>query len=253
MGTSPLPLRTRLVPREGPGDRLLVLLHGYGLPPDDLTERLELLDPQHRCTVAVPAAPFEHKGKDIWHRALTTAPDTAAVQYRESLDHLDELLAALEARTGLAAADAIVGGFSQGGGLGFGLLLARGIRHRPAAAFGICSFPPAFSGFRVDLAAAAGHRCFMASADRDHFAPIEASRGGARRLRDAGLELTYVELDTGHEMTDEAAAAAGVWIDAVTSGSPIAGDPPDLSDPAGGEAVSSGSFYDGLWVDSASE
>jgi predicted esterase len=242
-----LPLDTQLLPRDGVGERLLVLLHGYGLPASDLTDRLAVLDPHRRCTVAVPTAPFEHKGKDIWHRALSTSAATAAQQYRDSLLLLDELLGALEAATGLAAAEAIVGGFSQGGGLGYGLLVAADLEHRPAAAFGICSFPPAFEGFRVDEAAAVGRPCFMASARRDHFAPIEGSRAGACRLRDAGLDLTYVEMDTEHEMTDEAALAAGRWIDAVAAGRPVTGFD-DVLDRVGTGA----GFYDGLWVETSS-
>jgi predicted esterase len=235
------------VPREGVGERLLVLLHGYGLPSSDLTDRLSQLDPFGRCTVAVPTAPFEHKGTNIWHRALSTSAEAAAQQYQESLHLLDELLGALESTTGLASDEAIVGGFSQGGGLGYGLLVAADLEHRPAAAFGICSFPPAFGGFRVDLAAAAGRRCFLASAHRDHFAPIEGSRAGACRLRDAGLDLTYVELDTEHEMTDEAATAAGHWIDAVVGAQPVGGFDDAL------DRVGTGAgFYDGLWVETSS-
>ena len=38
----------RVLERRGPQDRLLVLCHGYGLPVSDLTDRLELLDPDGR-------------------------------------------------------------------------------------------------------------------------------------------------------------------------------------------------------------
>lgn len=238
------PLRARILRGTGAGDRLLVLLHGYGLPVTDLTDRLDLLDPERRCTVVAPVAPFERKGSAIWHRALSTSAELAARQYRESLDLLDGLLGWAESRTGLPASDAIVGGFSQGGGLGFGLLLAAGIEHRPAAAFGICSFPPAFAGFAVDTAAAAGRHCFLASAHRDHFAPIEGSRAGASQLRASGLDLTYVEMDTGHEMTDAAAALAGRWIAGVAAGRPVDGFDDVLAEVGTGPG-----FYEGLWAE----
>jgi predicted esterase len=243
MSELPERLSARILPRDGKGDRLLVLLHGYGLPAEDLTDRLALLDPDGVCTVVVPAAPFEHRGSSIWHRALLTAPDEAEAQYRHSVALLDDLLGSVQEQTGLAASDAIVGGFSQGGGLGFGLLVAEGIEHRPAAAFGICSFPPAFAGFRVDPVAAAGRKCFLASARRDHFAPIESSRAGAWRLRSIGLDLTYTELDSEHEITDEAAALAGRWLAPVAGGRPVTGFPDLLADVGGGPG-----FYDQLWV-----
>jgi predicted esterase len=237
------PLNARIVPGVGAGGRLLVLLHGYGLPVADLTDRIDLLDPERRCTVLAPVAPFERKGSAIWHRALSTSVELAARQYRESLDLLDELLGWAESVTGLPASEAIVGGFSQGGGLGFGLLLVAGIEHRPAAAFGICSFPPAFSGFAVDSSAAAGRPCFLASAHEDHFAPIEGSRAGASALRGAGLELTYVEMDAGHEMTDVAAGLAGRWIARVAAGRPVDGFDDVLTEVGTGPG-----FYEGLWA-----
>lgn len=236
-------LPVRILPRAGAGDRLLVLLHGYGLPVEDLTDRLALLDPDGACTVAVPQAPFAHRGQRIWHRALLSAPDVAREQYVRSLELLDDLLGRLQDHTGLPAADAIVGGFSQGGGQAYGLLLGAGIEHRPAAAFGICSFPPAFADFAVDLSAAAGRACFLASARQDHFAPIESSRAGAWRLRQAGLDLTYCELPGEHEMTDEAAALAGRWIAAVAAGRAVDGFADLLTEVGDGAG-----FYDGLWV-----
>lgn len=211
-------LRSHIVEGHDSGDRLLVLLHGYALAATDLTDRLALLDPDGACTVVVPEAPFEHKGAAIWHRGIATSPELASVQYRESIGLLDDLLGRLEHDTGLAAAEAIVGGFSQGGGLAFGLLLAAGLQHRPAAVFGICSFPPVFDGFVMDPAAPVGRHCFLASAHRDHFAGIESSRAGACALRDTGMDLTYVEVDSGHEMTDEAATLAGRWISRVAAG-----------------------------------
>jgi predicted esterase len=236
-------LAARILPRNGRGERLLVLLHGYGLPTSDLTDRLARLDPDGVCTVVVPTAPFEHRGTSIWHRALLSAPEVAQQQYLASLTLLDDLLGRVQDETGLPASDAIVGGFSQGGGQAYGLLVAAGVRHRPAAAFGICSFPPAFAGFRVDPVAAAGRPCFLASARRDHFAPIEGSRAGASQLRAAGLDLTYVELDGEHVMTDGAADLAGRWIAQVAAGRRATGFEDLLTEVGDGPG-----YYEGLWT-----
>jgi predicted esterase len=147
-----------------------------------------------------------------------TARAEAEAQYLASLAALDALLGDLEQDLGLAAADAVVGGFSQGGGLALGLLLGADVHHRPAAAWGICSFAPVVRGFRVDRTAAAGRPYLLSSARQDRFAPIEASRAGAALLRDTGLDLTYVESDGPHEMTDEAAALVGSWLAALDGG-----------------------------------
>lgn len=204
-------LSSAIVERDGPQDRLLVLLHGYGEPVADLVDRLDRIDPSGAFLVAAPVAPFERKGRAIWHRALN-APGEAAEQYLTSLAAIDELLGRLEAETGLRAVDAVVGGFSQGGGQAIGLLIGADVRHRPAAGFGVCSFPPHVPGFRYDPAAAGGRPYLLTSARRDHFAPIEASRSSARAIVDVGLAVTYEELDTEHVMTDEAAELIGAWL-----------------------------------------
>lgn len=236
-------LAHEIIERPGPQTGLLVLLHGYGEPASDLRDRLHLLDPEARFLAVVPDAPFERKGRAIWHRALSV-PDVAEAQFRASLSALDDLLGVLEAETGRPAADAVVGGFSQGGGLALGLLLSADVACRPRAGFGICSFPPPVRGFRVDRRAAAGRPFFLASARQHHFAPIEASRSGAVLLRDAGLDLAYAETAGAHEMTDEAARLVGGWL-AATGG-------PGTSGPAGGAELLAGvsarsGLYDDLW------
>lgn len=233
-------LSSTVLQREGPQDRLLVLLHGYGEPIEQLSSRVDLLDPAGRFKVVLPHAPFERGGRAIWHRALTARAEAEA-QYVLSLAAVDHHLGELEERLGLPAADAVVGGFSQGGGLALGLVLSADVHHVPAAAFGVCSFPPVVQGFRVDPAACAGRAYFLSSARRDHFAGIEMSRAGAALLRDVGLDLTYVEADGGHEMTDEAAQQIGAWLEALGRGE--RGAIPDLlADVAGLDG-----HFAGLW------
>lgn len=236
-------LAHEIVERTGPQARLLVLLHGYGEPASDLAERLDRLDPEGRYLAVVPEAPFERKGRAIWHRALSV-PDEAEAQFRASTAAVDALLGALGAETGLAATDAVVGGFSQGGGLALGLLLGAEVAHRPRAGFGVCSFPPPVRGFRVDRRSAAGRPFLLSSARADHFAPIEASRSGAVLLRDTGLLLAYTESDGGHEMTDQAADHIGTWLAALDAGRAWTGD--RGSELLAGVTARSG-LYDDLW------
>lgn len=226
----------------GASDALLLLVHGYAEPPTNLTDRLELIDPQHRCTVVVPRAPFEHRGAPIWHRALLTAPLEAAAQYDTSLHLLDALLGHLVDRFGLPMERTVVGGFSQGGGLALGLLLSADVRHRPSAGFGVCSFPPAFPGFRASREAGRDRPFLLSSARQDRFAPIEASRGGAAALAELGVALTYLETDGEHVMSDEAAAAVGDWLPGVLDGTNDPVHSPHLE----GVDTRNG-FYEDLW------
>lgn len=230
MGDPP-PLHYDTLPRPGAASRLLVLLHGYGRGPGELTDRLDLIDPDGECLAVVPTAPFVWKDKRIWHRPLS-AGDEAATQLLASARALDRLLGHLARTTGLPADEALVGGFSQGGGVGCTLLLAAATEHRPAGAFGVCSFPPPVDGFRVAASAVPGRPCFLASARRDGFADIELSRQGAQALRDVGIDLTYVETDDAHEMTDTAARALGRWL-AATRAATAGPRPPEHDGPVG--------------------
>jgi hypothetical protein len=106
----------------------------------------------------------------------------------------------------------------------------------------VCSFAPSIGGFRVDPAAALGRACLAVSASRDHFAPPELSRVSAAALAAIGLEVSYEEIDSAHEMTDEAAAIVGRWLS-----TPAEERRRGRSDELLRDADVSSSFYDGLW------
>lgn len=243
MQTAPSELSYEVIDRsDGVPDAVLVLVHGYAEPPSNLTDRIHLIDPSRRCAVVVPTGPFERRGERIWHRALTTAPLEAAGQFDVSLRLLDALVGRLAERFVVPLDRIVVGGFSQGGGLSLGLMLSADAINRPLAGFGVCSFPPAFPGFRASRSAAHGRPFLLSSARNDHFAPIEASRGGAATLVELGMALTYMETGGEHVMSDEAAAAIGEWLGPVVDGTHSPTSSPLLD----GVSTRDG-FYDGLW------
>jgi predicted esterase len=236
----PVPLAYDVVDRGGSPERLLVLIHGYARPPSDLTERLHLLDPDRRFLAVAPHAPYRHRDQVIWHKP--GGATGTEEQYMGSLAALDDLLGTLQERTGLPASEAVVGGFSQGGGLALSMLFHADAVHRPAIAFGVCSFPAPVRGFPVERAAAVGRPAFLLGARRDRFAPIEVFRGGAALIASTGIDLTYVEHDAEHEMTDAAAAEVAAWLAGVLSGEVTGSSGRELYD---GAPVPG--FFDGLW------
>lgn len=236
----PIPdLTFEVLERDGAQDRLLVLVHGYGEPPTNLTDRIEMIDPDGRFCTVVPSGPFEHRGATIWHRAINTAPELAATQFAASHTALDRLVGHCADRFDLPLDDAVVGGFSQGGGLAMSLLLGADVQHRPAAAFGVCSFPPAFPGFRVDRAAASARPYWLRTSRNDRFVDIDTARGAAAMVRSM-LRLTYRESDDEHVMTDDDAAAIGRWLVGAVD-NPV-DDAAELD-----AAADRADFYDGLW------
>ncbi|MCB1250200.1 MAG: hypothetical protein R2699_04225 [Acidimicrobiales bacterium] len=205
-------LEHELIAREGPQDRLLLLIHGYGESTAPMTDRLDLIDPEGRFVALVPRAPFTHKGADIWHRALFGNADDAVEQYHSSLARLGGLVDEVCARDGFDPAEAVFAGFSQGGGLAIGLGLATAERPRPAGCIGWCAFAPPIEGLAIRRGRVAGLPVLLTSSHDDVFIGIDSSRQSAAVLRDLGVDLSFIEVHTGHRLTDELAKAAGAWL-----------------------------------------
>ncbi len=207
-------LDVQIVRRDGPQNRLLFLVHGYGESPSAFTDRLDEFDPGGQFLVATPIGPFEKKGKAIWHRALFGSSDDATAQYLASLGALQQALLGTCANEGFDPTAAVVGGFSQGAGLAIGLCLAVGpvAIPVPAACVALCGFAPPIAGLRVDLDRVKGLPLFLSVADDDVFVPIDASRHSAATLAWLGFDLRYHELPSRHEVTPQAAALAGAWL-----------------------------------------
>jgi len=208
-------LDVRIVRRDGPQERLLFLVHGYGEPTSVLTDHLDVIDPKGRFLVATPVGPFEKKGKPIWHRALFGSSDDATVQYLASLGALQRSLVQTCENSGLDPAEVMVGGFSQGAGLAIGLCLAIGpvATPPPLACVAFCGFAPPIAGLEVDLDRVIGLPLFLSVADDDAFVPMDGSRRSAATLASFGFGVRYYELHSRHEITPEAARLAGAWLD----------------------------------------
>lgn len=210
-------LRYELVERRGPQDRLLLLIHGYGQPIEELASRVDLLDPQGRYLVALPIGPLRKKGRPIWHRALNGDTEESEEQFATSLAALDDLLDVLCERTGLPRAEAVVGGFSQGAGLATALFVRASDRPRPAADLSFCGFLPPVAG-AVDLAAVAGRPVFFGTGDADHYFNPVFNEQMAAALDTLGMSVTHRAVTTAHVMTDELAELAAPWLADVADG-----------------------------------
>lgn len=212
----PLPavaaLDVTLHPRAGAQDHLLFLIHGYGEPPEMFLEHLDRLDPEGRYLLATPVAPFEKKGKPIWHRALFGDADQAAEQFLASMDALVRCLAAVTREGGFPMDRTVIGGFSQGAGMAVGLTLSPGELAPPAGCLAFCGFVPPVPGLRVRLSRARGVPLFLSIADDDAFITLDASRASAGFLTEMGFDVELHELRSRHEITAEAAALAGEWL-----------------------------------------
>lgn len=211
-------LAHEVVRRDGPQDRLLLLMHGYGQDPAELGDRLDLLDPEGRWLAVLPLGPHRKKDRAIWYRALSGDSPEPEAQYLASLALVDDLVDHLCAGHGLAREEAVVGGFSQGAGLALGLLVQDSTRPRPAGVVSLCGFLPLLPRLRVDLPAAAGRPVLFVAGDADHYFSPGVNQQMAEALEGCGLAVTYRPVATGHEVTDEVAGLVAPWLAGVAGG-----------------------------------
>jgi phospholipase/carboxylesterase len=200
-------------PASGIAEGLLVLHHGRGTDEHDLTALADALDPQRALHVAAPRAPLRLPGSPGYHwyrvpRVGYPDPDTFHSAYAQLAAFHDELWE----RTGLTPERTVLGGFSMGTVMSYGLGLGGG-RPAPAGILAISGFVPTVEGWEPDLAGRQGLRAFIAHGRHDPVINIGFARRARALLQAAGLLLDYHESDAGHQIDPAHIPAAASWIE----------------------------------------
>ena len=214
---SAVPLHTAVCePRRSIATRapLLILLHGYGSDEADLLGLADHLDPRFRVVSARAPLPLDMGGHAWFPLEFTVAG--LAVDYEageRALDQLGRLLTQLQEVSGNDAGDTFVLGFSQGGAMALGLLLAR-----PDDIGGIAFLSGLWSKERMPLdPAAAGVRgkpVLQTHGSGDPLIPIAAARASRKLLDELEVELTYREYDMGHQINSDCLRDLSAWLTA---------------------------------------
>lgn len=187
----------------------LVLLHGRGADEHDLFPLLDALDPERRLHGYTPRAPLAlPPGGAHWYAVPRVGfPDPAT--FAEGYGALAEWFDGLP----YAAADVVVGGFSQGAVMTYALGLGAG-RQRPRALVALSGFIPTVTGWEADLEPPLPPIA-IAHGTYDPVIPVEFGRDARARLEAAGAAVLYCESPIEHwidpqlvpELRDFAAAA----------------------------------------------
>ncbi|HWW44068.1 MAG TPA: thioredoxin [Acidimicrobiia bacterium] len=193
--------------------RVLLLVHGFGADERDLGGLLSYLDPEGRFLTVLPRGPVAAPPGFAWF-----GPDgrTDDATFTSSLDALDDLLDEVCAANGKDRADAIVGGFSQGGGLAVALGLRRSPRPHPLGVLAMSPVAP--DGIDYDWDAAASVPVLVQHGTDDPLVPVARSRALASALMDHGVPVVYQEYPMGHAVALEGVQAAKAWLDQVVAG-----------------------------------
>jgi phospholipase/carboxylesterase len=187
-------LRVLERPAAGEPEGALVLLHGRGADEHDLFPLLDALDPERRLHGYTPRAPLAlPPGGAHWYvvpRVGYPDPETFAEGYGALTKWFDALP--------FAAADVVLGGFSQGAVLSYALGLGKG-RPRTRALIALSGFIPTVESWEPDLEPpfppiAIAHGTY------DPVIPVEFGRAARDRLEAAGAEVWYRESPIEHSI-----------------------------------------------------
>jgi thioredoxin len=199
--------------------RVMLLVHGYGADERDLGGLLPYLDPEGRFLTVLPRGPVAAPPGFAWYdlAAIAGGP-TSDATFLDSLDQLDALLDQVCDEHGKDRAEAIVGGFSQGGGLAVALGLRRSDRPHPAGVLALSSYLPEMEGVEYDWDAAQSIPVIVQHGTEDPLIPIEQGRALATTLIDHGVPTVFGEYPMGHAVALESIQAVKAWLDAVVAG-----------------------------------
>jgi phospholipase/carboxylesterase len=204
---------------------LLVLHHGRGADENDLLTLADVLDPGRRLHVVTPRAPLTLPGWPGYHWYVVPRvgyPD------RETFDAafaaLSQLHDELWERTGLGAAQTVLGGFSMGSVMSYALGLAAE-RPAPAGILAFSGFVPVVEGWSPALEGRRQTRAFIAHGRSDPIMEVGFARRARELLEHGGLDVEYHESDAAHHIDPAHVPAAVDWLAATLGLGERAGAP----------------------------
>ncbi len=212
-------LRTHLaggVDGNGGGDGpLVVLMHGFGAPGDDLVGLLPVLRVAPEVRFAFPEAPlslseFPFAARAWWPLDLAGLEQARmrgelqdrAAEVPEGLasarEHVVALLDELQTSLGMSSERIVLGGFSQGSMLAMDVALSD---LRPLAGLVLLSTTLINADqWRARLPKRAGLPVFQSHGRRDPLLPFAAAQRVRELWQGVGSPVSWTEFDGGHEL-----------------------------------------------------
>ena len=206
----------------GAGNQSLILLHGFGSAPAEWLQFAAAIRPVRGRRFVFPEAPGPGPsgiGLGWWpldlasHLDNTGLPDLSRVRPAGLADasaRVRSLIAEVEARLASPRGTTILGGFSQGG------MVSAEIAFRgdtPLKALVLLS-PTTVdeANWRTGMSARRGLPVFLAHGRRDPVLSFTASQRLAGLLRDAGMIVTWVPFEGGHDMPADVVTALNAFL-----------------------------------------
>jgi phospholipase/carboxylesterase len=215
-------LRTNVLRGLEDGERLLVLIHGYGADEADLAPLAPVLDPAGRFSAICPRGPIDlpHGGAAWYDRTAEGEVEPASFQH--AIVELDHLVDAACDQGGLVRAASVVIGFSQGGAMALALSLRETTKAPPAGVAclsGMLQTPDwlryVWDGDRWPASAADVPSVLVQHGQDDPMVAIAQGRRTRDVLQGKGIEPEYHEYRMQHEIVPASLDDLRAWLDRV--------------------------------------
>lgn len=182
----------------------LLLLHGTGGNEDDLLQLGRSLAPD--ANILSPRGKILENGMPRFFRRLAEGVFDEADLLRRTHELGDFVIAAAK-EYGFSPESITAVGYSNGANIAASMLLLRpGILKNAILLRAMVPLTPTNA---PDLQ---GTRVFLASGLSDPILPIGNARTLGKMLRDAGADLTHLEINTGHQLTSGELDTAKAWL-----------------------------------------
>jgi phospholipase/carboxylesterase len=210
--------------REGGGDGpVIVLLHGFGAPGDDLASLWRVIAAPRGTRFVFPEAPLALPGfgeaRAWWMLDVARLEGIARGETRdlsgevpeglaEARDHVTRMLDEVERK--LQPSKLVLGGFSQGAMLSCDIALRT---DRKLA--GLVLLSGTFiseNEWRPLMSSRHGLHAFLSHGNADRMLPFIQSERLRDALKEAGLSVTWVPFRGGHEIPGSVVDALGVFL-----------------------------------------
>ena len=203
-------LRVNAVGSLGPGDRLLVLLHGYGADENDLAPLVQHIDPDGRFTSVCFRAPIDlNPFGAAWYERGADG-DVDEQLFKSSVGAIDRTTDAVCEAGGFHRSEMVFIGFSQGCAMTLAVGLGSEISVRPAAMACLSGMLQKIPGYTYDLAAVS--EILVQHGTLDPMVDIDRGRQIKEALAGANNPPNYFEYPMGHEISNSSLFDLRDWL-----------------------------------------